>query len=527
MSASGILNYALWSVCPPQSTTCVAVTDGERSGFDFWSAAGEMAGRMRDFDWGGSPLGPPQGWPQSLRVTLRLMLNTRHPMFIWWGPELIQFYNDAYRETMGPERHPSAMGGRGRECWAEIWPVIGPQIEYVMSGKGATWDEDRLVPVTRRGRREDVWWTYSYSPIDVEGGVGGVLVVCNDVTAQHVANESLKDQTRNLKQVFEQAPGFMAILRGPTHVFELTNAAYRQLVGDRNLIGKSVRDAIPEAAGQGYFELLDEVYRTGNAHVGKRMPLAIRPDLEAPPKQMFLDFVYAPIFGGDGGVSGIFVEGADVTERVRNEQQSHLINIELRHRVKNTLAVVNAIASQTLRGTSAEPALSVFHDRLVAFGRAHDILTASTWATASIREVVESALASHPAEDGRIRVLGPPIVLGSKQALSLSLAIHELATNAARYGALSNDRGRVEVCWREGADAGVATFYFVWVERDGPPVAKPAATSFGSRLISHVLPVDFGGQVSIDYDSNGLHCRLTAPMQNLQTEIPAPFGAFA
>jgi PAS domain-containing protein len=105
-------------------------------------------------------------------------------MFVWWGPELIQFYNDAYRDTMGPERHPSALGARGRDCWDEIWDIIGPKIEYVMAGKGATWHEDQLVPVTRHGRRENVWWTYSFGPIDFEGKVGGVLVVCRDVTVR-------------------------------------------------------------------------------------------------------------------------------------------------------------------------------------------------------------------------------------------------------------------------------------------------------------------------------------------------------
>ncbi len=140
---------------------------------DFLAGGGELGALTRAFDWSKTSLGPPQTWPQSLRVTVRLVLTSRHPMFIWWGPELIQFYNDAYRETMGPERHPGALGARGRECWAEIWDIIGPQIEYVMAGNGATWHEDQLVPVTRHGRREDVWWTYSFGPIDFEGEVGG------------------------------------------------------------------------------------------------------------------------------------------------------------------------------------------------------------------------------------------------------------------------------------------------------------------------------------------------------------------
>jgi len=123
----------------------------------FLSEGGEMGALMRQFDWATSPVGPPAHWPQSLRLTIRLMLNSQHPMFIWWGPELIQFYNDAYRKTMGPEMHPAALGARGRESWADIWPIIGPQIELVMDGKGSTWNVDQLVPIRRHGRREDVW----------------------------------------------------------------------------------------------------------------------------------------------------------------------------------------------------------------------------------------------------------------------------------------------------------------------------------------------------------------------------------
>ena len=94
---------------------------------DFLAGGGEMGALTRGFDWSKTSLGSPETWPQSLRVTVRLVLTSRHPMFIWWGPELIQFYNDAYRETMGPERHPSALGARGRDCWDEIWDIIGPR----------------------------------------------------------------------------------------------------------------------------------------------------------------------------------------------------------------------------------------------------------------------------------------------------------------------------------------------------------------------------------------------------------------
>ena len=160
-----------------------------------------MGALTRAYDWSANPLGHPETWPQSLRTAVRILLNTNHPMFIWWGEELIQFYNDAYRQTMGPERHPSALGQRGRECWAEIWPAIGPQIEQVMSGGGPTWHENQLVPVTRHGRLEQVYWTYGFSPIDEDDGIGGVLVVCRDVTKDHLASVALREREAELARV--------------------------------------------------------------------------------------------------------------------------------------------------------------------------------------------------------------------------------------------------------------------------------------------------------------------------------------
>ena len=168
---------------------------------DFLAGGGVMGALTRAYDWSATPLGKPETWPQSLRTAVRILLNTNHPMFIWWGPQLIQFYNAAYRQTMGPERHPSALGQPGRECWAEIWPIIGPQIEQVTSGGGATWHENQLVPVTRHGRLEQVYWTYGYSPIDEDDGIGGVLVVCRDVTRDYLAALALREREAELARV--------------------------------------------------------------------------------------------------------------------------------------------------------------------------------------------------------------------------------------------------------------------------------------------------------------------------------------
>ncbi|SEG51488.1 sensor histidine kinase [Bosea lathyri] len=493
--------------------------DSGRPEFEFLAGGGEMGARTRAFDWSGTSIGAPETWPQSLRVTVRVILNTRHPMFIWWGPDLIQFYNDSYAETMGPERHPSALGAHGRDCWEEIWPVIGPQIDYVMAGKGSTWDEERRIEMTRNGRKQDVWWTYSYGPIDVEGGVGGVLVVCNDVTAQVQAKDALAHQTRFLEQLFEQAPSFMAVLEGPDHVFRLSNAAYQRLVGTRELTGKPVRDALPEIEGQGFLDLLDEVYRSGEPHIGKAVPLTLRID-SAPPRDVFVDFIYQPIRDQSGAIVGIFVEGVDVSDHVQAERHLRMINLELTHRVKNTLAIVSAIASQTLRGLANEGGLKSFQERLRVFGTAHDILAAANKATVSIKAVVEGALAAFDIGKGRLRISGPDLMLGSKQSLSLALALNELATNAIKYGALSNKVGEVRIEWREEDGGSEPQFQLSWREINGPPVSVPLKTGFGSQLVQRGLAADFGGTVELSYDRDGVVCRLTAPMAHLRFAQP-------
>jgi PAS domain S-box-containing protein len=181
-----------------------------RNSIDFLSGGGEMGTLIRAHDWSVTPLGPPWEWPQSLRTAVRVMLSTRHPVYIWWGPELICFYNDGYRQSIGSERHPTSLGKPAREVWEEIWPIVGPQIEHVMSGGGATWHENQLVPITRNGVRQDVYWTYSYGPIDDEDsprGIGGVLVLCTETTAQVLGVQRLRDSEARLQRALSVGRG--------------------------------------------------------------------------------------------------------------------------------------------------------------------------------------------------------------------------------------------------------------------------------------------------------------------------------
>ena len=154
---------------------------------------GEMADLVRAFDWSSTPVGPVEAWSDTLLTTVNLLLASRHPMFLWWGPELIQFYNDGYRPSIRSDKHPSALGQRGVDCWPEIWPIIGPQIDAVMSIGESTWNTNQLVPINRNGKLEEVFWTYSYSPVrDKDGVVQGTLVVCSETTEQVLSERRLR-----------------------------------------------------------------------------------------------------------------------------------------------------------------------------------------------------------------------------------------------------------------------------------------------------------------------------------------------
>jgi PAS domain S-box-containing protein len=277
-----------------------------------------MGALMRGYDWQSTALGSPASWPQPLRTAVRLLLNSGHPMYIWWGPDLLCFYNDAYRVSIGLERHPGSLGRKALEVWEEIWDIIGPQIAQVMSGGGATWHENALIPITRNGRREEVYWTYSYSPIDdgaAANGVGGVLVVCTETSQQVLGARRAAEEKQKFSELFEQAPSFMAMLRGPEHRFELANPSYLRLIGREDVLGRTVAEAVPEAGEQGFIELLDTVYRIGRPFAANGVRYAAQPVAGGPVDEHYIDFVYQPIKDPAGAVTGVFVEGVDVTGR--------------------------------------------------------------------------------------------------------------------------------------------------------------------------------------------------------------------
>jgi PAS domain S-box-containing protein len=570
----------------------------------------------------------------------------------------------------------------------------------------------------------------------------------------------------NIEQLFESAPGCIAVVRGPDHVFEIANAAYRRLVGRTDLVGRPAAEVMPELAEQGYLALLDDVYRSGEPYFADTAPVALQREPGGPCETRFISFVYQPIRDESGAVTGIFAEGIDVTrtreaeaarlqverrltavldnaaaaifqmdaeqrcvymnaaaekltgyslaeargrslhdlihhsrpdgapfpidhcpiarslaggKRVtgeeifvdkagryfpvaytaspfvdeegrepgtilevrdisaekeaastlrereahlsaffsqsaagmsevdatgrflrvndrfcqitgrsreelltlrmqdithpgdlprnlplftdaaehgrsfdiekryvkpdgglvwvhnsvttirdaadrpagticvtiditdarRAEEHQRLLINELNHRVKNTLAIVQGIAQQSFKGREVPPAARIaFEGRLGALSAAHNILTEQNWEAASIRQIIEDAVAPHRLRPDRFVVEGPDLAIPPKTAVSLALAVHELATNAGKYGALSETAGRVEIRWR--VEDG--RLRLVWREQGGPPVEPPARRGFGTRMIERGLAAELGGQVTIDFRREGVVCTIDAPL---------------
>ena len=231
----------------------------------------------------------------------------------------------------------------------------------------------------------------------------------------------------------------------------------------------------------------------------------------------YWDVQVSPIFGEDGKPSQILSISRDITELVEFQEQQKILTAELQHRIKNSLAMVSAIANQTIRGDDMEAARTAFTGRLMTLSRAHDILVQTSWVSAPIKDVIEGALASHRPGQGRIEAGGPELLLPPKSALAIAIAVHELATNAAKYGALSNDQGKVNIFWETTARGDKSSFHFNWVEKGGPHVVEPEQSKrgFGTRLIERMLKGDFGGEVLVDFKPGGLVCAFNAPLENL------------
>ena len=293
-----------------------------------------------------------------------MILPARAEIVAFWGPQYVAFYNEAYASTIG-FKHPRALGRPAVENWSELWSDLEPLLRKVRESGETVSAKDRPFYIERHGIGETVYFDISYSPVrgGDDGDVEGVLCIVAETTTRVLAQQQMATERERLAQLFQQAPSFMALLEGPKHVFALVNPAYQRLIGDRDIVGRSVEEALPEVVGQGFVSLLDKVYSTGEPFRGDAVELSLRRATGHEPETRFLDFVYQPIKSASGQVSAIFVEGVDVTEARRATR-------ELRESEERFRSFAQAMPNHFWTATPAG-ALDWFNEPVYAYGGAN------------------------------------------------------------------------------------------------------------------------------------------------------------
>jgi two-component sensor histidine kinase len=366
-------------------------TSRKSGGDEFPLGGGEMGALVCALDWSKTSLGPISAWPAHLKATISLMLPAQAQIVLFWGPEFVALYNDAYAPTIG-DKHPRALGRPARENWAELWDDLEPLLRRVLETGETVFAKDRPFYIERHGYPENVYFDISYSPVrDEAGKVGGVLCIVSETT-----------------------------------------------------------------------------------------------------------------------------------ERVVAQERQRLLLRETNHRLKNLFAMVDAMISLSVRSArTPQEFAEALRGRLAALLRAKELVRPGTMGTehaASERTTVHALVRTimQPYDDDtsreRISVSGPDVVVGATAVTSLALALHETATNAVKYGALSEPNGAIRIKWETQGD----DFHLEWGETGGPTIViPPKAQGFGSVLTERSIASQLGGKIEYDWQRNGLKLRMTIPLDRL------------
>lgn len=282
------------------------------------------------FDWSKTSLGSIYDWPQSLVTSVSITLQSPVPMLLLWGEYGVMIYNDAYSAYCG-ERHPHLLGSNFSDENPRLGQFDQELFRQVLEGHSLSFNKQKL-GLSSNAANTEMSADIKFNPvIGEEGKPAGVMVTLFAVHSDNVkpggflevnALKPTGEVSNRLYSVFMQAPAFIAVLRGPRHVLDLVNPRYMQLIGkDRNVIGKPVMEAVPEVRGQGFIELLDNVYKTGEPYIGKEVPAELIRKPGGKLEKVYLDFVYQPLKDAQGEVRGIFVHGIDVTEQVLSRRR--------------------------------------------------------------------------------------------------------------------------------------------------------------------------------------------------------------
>ncbi len=427
----------------------------------------------------------------------------------------IEFCNPAAALHLGK----SEIAGGAADLWAQQPALAGTTTELQL--RSAMLAKSSAAFVAPRIGGQDEWIEVRSLPLD-----GVTAFFLRDVTGQERTERHLRETNASLRLAHKAGKAATWEWRAGRSLRWIDLGAARQLVGlpgawnEDNGV-EDWKSLVPPEGMKAIERGVAELIAQGEA----RFEVEVR---GADDRQHWLEssgyVSERSVSGRPLRVNGITVDVTDrklteqalrheIEERQRAQGQQRLLIHELNHRVKNTLATVQSIASQSLRAGTSRDGLDLLTSRLQALGSAHDLLTRENWEGASLAEIVGVTLAAHAGE-GRPRFdfAGPEVRLSPQMALALAMALHELATNAAKYGALSTPKGRIRIRWEVVASAGATHLTLTWRERGGPPVQTPKRRGFGSRLIEKGLSASLGGKARMIFKPDGLQCEIAATL---------------
>lgn len=337
--------------------------------YPFLNGGGEMGEFTRGFNWAETAIGNPDRWPQSLRTIVSLLLSSRFPMMLWWGEEYIQFYNDAYRPSLCKnDKHPIALGQRGMDCWLETWDTILPMIQQVRRTGEATWSETALTPIHHNGKTENVYWTFSYSPVMGEdGSIDGVVVMCHESNPKAELFQELIKSDSNLRLMLLQAPMAIGTFRGPQHRIEIINPLMEQVLGTTacKLSGKPFFEALPEISTKKKNAILESLSK-GESYTSEEADLFSRKNSVT--ETVYRSYTFEPIKSPNGTIEGVMFVAIDLTEQVLSRKRVEKSEQNLRSILKSAPFAIGVYTGREMKIEFANQAI------LDIFGKGDDVI---------------------------------------------------------------------------------------------------------------------------------------------------------
>lgn len=493
------------------------VSSGTSESFPF--GGGEMGALIRRRDWSDTGLGPVSGWPQGLKTTVAVLLRSPVPIVLLWGPDGIMIYNDAYSAFAGG-RHPLLFGSKVREGWPEVADFNDNVMKVGLSG-GTLSYRDQELTLHRKGFPEQVWMNLDYSPVlDENGRPAGVLAIVEETTQRVQTERALAKTEERLRQALN-ASGMVGTF--DWHVQSDTffsDARFAEMFsvdpakGDKGAPLAEYLAGIHPEDTERIAGAIKRTVSTGESYVQECRLLRKDGSIR------WVETRGECLPGEDGATVRFVGVVVDITSQKNAQERQRLLAREADHRVKNIFANFHSMISLSARSarTPAEMA-EALRGRLDALLRAKDLIRPGIMGTeheskhTTMDALVRTVL--QPYEDGspaRIILNGPDVPVGAKAVTGLALALHETATNAVKYGALSRPGGSIRVTWGASGD----DLNLEWDETGGPLIdEKPVARGFGSILTERSVTGELAGKIEHDWRRTGLKLKLSVPLERL------------